>query len=284
MIKFGIHPYIWTAQWNESSLPLISQARKAGFDFIEIPLVDLEYIDTQAIRQELKNQGMFCICSTGLNQTTDITSEDKNIRQNGIDFLKRCVDLTSEMEADFFSGVTYSAFGKNVGRPPCLDEWKYSADALREVAIYAADKSIIIGIEPVNRYETYLINTGEQAHQLIEMVGEPNLKVHLDTYHMNIEEKNFYQPIYQLGNLLGCIHLCENDRGIPGTGLVRWDDIFRALKDINYQGNVAIESFVANVPKIAAATCIWRSLAPDGDTLAREGLAFLKSIAQKEAL
>ncbi|HCU23284.1 MAG TPA: hypothetical protein DF698_10520 [Candidatus Atribacteria bacterium] len=283
-MKFGIHPYIWIAQWNESSLPLISQARQAGFDFIEIPLVDLEYIDSHAILQGLKNEGIFCICSTGLNLTTDITSEDKGIRQNGIDFLKRCIDLTAEMEARFFSGVTYSAFGKNVGRPPCLDEWKYSADALREAALYAAERSVIIGIEPVNRYETYLINTGEQAHQLIEMVGEPNLKVHLDTYHMNIEEKDFYQPIFQLGNLLGCIHLCENDRGIPGTGLVRWDDIFRALRDINYQGNVAIESFVANVPKIAAATCIWRSLAPDGDTLAREGLAFLKSIAQKEGL
>jgi len=143
-----------------------------------------------------------------------------------------------------------------VGRPPCTNEWEYAAEALREAARFATDRSITIGIEPVNRYETYLINTGKQASHLIEMIGEPNLRVHLDTYHMNIEEKDFYQPIASLGNQLGYINLCENDRGIPGTGLVRWHDIFRALKDVNYQGNVAIESFVASVPKIAAATCI----------------------------
>lgn len=284
MLKFGIHPYIWTDQWNDSSLPLISRAHRDGFDFIEIPLVDLEFIHPRAILHELKNEGMFCTCSTGLNQATDITSENKETRQNGIDFLKKCIDLTAGLEARFFSGVTYSAFGKNVGRSPSADEWKYAADALREAARYAAARSVTIGIEPVNRYETYLINTGQQALQLIEMIGEPNLKVHLDTYHMNIEEKDFYQPIVQLGCQLGYIHLCENDRGIPGTGLVRWHDVFRALKDANYQGNVAIESFVASVPKIAAATCIWRSLAPDGETLAQEGLAFLKSVAQEESL
>lgn len=230
MLKFGIHPYIWTAQWNENSLPLIPRAKQAGFDFIEIPLVDLEFINPLAIFHELKEEGMFCTCSTGLNQTTDITSEDKKVRRSGVDFLKKCIDLTTKMGAHFFSGVTYSAFGKNVGRPPCTDEWEYAAEALREAARFAADRSITIGIEPVNRYETYLINTGKQASHFIEMIGEPNLKVHLDTYHMNIEEKDFYQPIASLGNQLGYIHLCENDRGIPGTGLVRWHDIFGPLR------------------------------------------------------
>ncbi|MCX6089219.1 MAG: sugar phosphate isomerase/epimerase, partial [Candidatus Atribacteria bacterium] len=127
------------------------------------------------------------------------------------------------------------------------------------------------------------VNTAEQATYLMEMIGEPNVKAHLDTYHMNIEEKDFYSPILRLGEHLGYIHLCENDRGIPGTGLVRWNDVFRGLRDIGFQGNVAIESFVASVPRIAAATCVWRSLAPDGDTLARKGLKFLKGIAQQHS-
>jgi D-psicose/D-tagatose/L-ribulose 3-epimerase len=160
--------------------------------------------------------------------------------------------------------------------------WEYSADCLREVAQYAGTLGVNIGIEPVNRYETYLINTCEQALKLKEMIGEPNVKIHLDTYHMNIEEKSFYKATLLAGDNLIHYHLCENDRGIPGTGLVDWDGIFRALGEMNYQGYAALESFVDATDNMN--TWVWRQLAKDGDTLVREGVAFIKGMQKKYGL
>jgi D-psicose/D-tagatose/L-ribulose 3-epimerase len=138
----------------------------------------------------------------------------------------------------------------------------------------AADLGVLVGLEPVNRYETCLVNTCEQAIRLKEMIGEDSIKIHLDTYHMNIEEKSFYEATKLAGDDLIHYHLCENDRGIPGTGLVDWDGIFRALSEINYQGNAALESFVECTDNMS--TWVWRQLAPSGDTLLREGVEFIR--------
>jgi len=283
-IKFGIHPFIWTSQWDNSSLDLIDRAKDIGFDFIEIPLVRLDLLNPKKVKERLKSTDMKCCTSVGLTDETDITSEDKNIRESGVKFLKECVIAADKIGAGFLTGVTYSSFGKKPGRPPTEKEWEFSASCLREVARFASKYNVLIGIEAINRYETYLINTAQQAKKLIKMIDEPNVKIHLDTYHMNIEEKNFYEVIKSTGDMLLYIHLCENDRGIPGTGHIEWDEIFRALKEINYSGWVAIESFISVIPEIAAATCIWRQLTPDGDTLAKEGLKFLKTKAREYSL
>jgi D-psicose/D-tagatose/L-ribulose 3-epimerase len=138
-----------------------------------------------------------------------------------------------------------------------------------------------VGIEPVNRYETFLVNTCSQALELVGMIDEPNACVHLDTYHMNIEEKDFYQATRLAGDRLCHYHLCENDRGIPGTGLVDWEGIFRALGEMNYRGNAALESFVEVSDNMREATCVWRDLAPSGDVLVSEGARFIRSLADK---
>ncbi len=136
-----------------------------------------------------------------------------------------------------------------------------------------------LGLEPVTRYESYLLNTCEQALKLIDMIGENNVKVHLDTYHMNVEEKNFYKATKAAGNKLMHYHLCENDRGIPGTGLVDWDDVFRALSEIGYKGRVGMEGFSDITENMS--TWVWRKLAPDGDTFLREGIKFIRSMMKK---
>jgi D-psicose/D-tagatose/L-ribulose 3-epimerase len=141
---------------------------------------------------------------------------------------------------------------------------------------------VSIGLEPVNRYESYLVNTCEQALRLKAMIGEENVKVHLDTYHMNIEEKSFYEATRLAGGDLIHYHLCENDRGVPGTGLVRWDDIFRALGEMRYEGYAALESFVDVTDNMS--TWVWRRLAPDGDTLLREGAAFIRGMMRRYGL
>ncbi|MEM2914778.1 MAG: sugar phosphate isomerase/epimerase family protein [Candidatus Bathyarchaeia archaeon] len=263
---------------------LIGKAKKMGFDGVEIPLMELEAIDIRKTKKELEKQEMECLGSLGLSLDKDITSSDIATRQRGVNHMKHCVEVISELGGDAINGVTYVAWGKITGKSRTENEWRFSVEALREVCRYAADYEVSIGLEPVNRFETYFLNVASDAVKLVKDVGEPNLKIHLDTFHMNIEEKNFYQPIKEVGKLLYHLHCCENDRGIPGTGHVDWDDVFRALSEINYSRWLVIESFVPEMEKMAASTAIWRKVAPSADAIATEGLKFLKDKAREYRL
>jgi D-psicose/D-tagatose/L-ribulose 3-epimerase len=281
-MQLGIHAYAWCSQWSNDTLDLIDRTRNLGMDFIEIPLMVLETFDPPAVKERLQKVGLGAVTSTVLLGDTDITSDDAKVRAKGVEYLKACVRATSEIGSQNFSGVVYSQFIKPARQRPTEQAWRYSADCLGEVARFAKDLGVNIGIEPVNRYETYLINTCDQALKLKQMIGEDNIKIHLDTYHMNIEEKSFYDATINAGKDLIHYHLCENDRGIPGTGLVNWDDIFKALAEIEYQGNAALESFVDATDNMD--TWVWRQLAPDGDTLLKEGVAFIRKMQMKYGL
>ena len=278
-MKLGIHAYAWCSQWSNQTLDLINRAKGLGLDFIEIPLMCLNLCDPPAIKERLRAVGLDVCTSTVLLGETDITSDDPAIRAKGVAYLRDCVKATHDMGAVNFSGVIYSQHVKAARRRPTQQTWRYSAECLREVARYAQDLGVRIGLEPVNRYETYLVNTCEQALHLREMIGMDNVKIHLDTYHMTIEEKSFYEATKLAGEHLIHYHLCENDRGIPGTGLVDWDGIFRALGELKYQGYAAMESFVDCTDNMN--TWVWRQLAKDGDTLVHEGLAFLRKLQKK---
>ena len=273
-MKLGIHAYAWCSKWTNETLDLIDRVKNLGMDFIEIPLMSLDTFDADAVRERLRRTELGAVTSTVLLNDTDITSDDPEIRGRGRDYLTKCVDATAAIGASSFSGVIYSQHVKPVTTRPTEDAWRHSADVLRQVADRAAGLNVTIGLEPVNRYETYLVNTCAQALRLREMIARDNVKVHLDTYHMNIEEKDFYAATLQAGKHLIHYHLCENDRGIPGTGQVDWDGIFRALAEIGYRGNAALESFVDVTDNMN--TWVWRQLAPDGDTLLREGADFIR--------
>ncbi|MHC4984535.1 MAG: sugar phosphate isomerase/epimerase family protein [Planctomycetota bacterium] len=281
-MKLGIHAYAWCSQWSNDTLDLIDRVKKLGLDFIEIPLMCLETFDTAAVKKRLADCGLGVVNSTVLLGDTDITSDDPAIRAKGLEYLKACVRAAGAIGSQSFSGVIYSQHVKQTIKRPTEDAWKWSAENLREVAQLAAEFGLTVGLEPVNRYETYLVNTCAQALKLKEMIGEPNVKVHLDTYHMNIEEKSFYDATKAAGDDLIHYHLCENDRGIPGTGLVDWDGIFRALAEIGYDGFAALESFVDCTDNMN--TWVWRQLAPDGDTLLKEGVAFIRQMQAKHGL
>lgn len=278
-MKLGIHAYAWCSQWTNNELCLIDKIKNLGLDFIEIPLMCLETFDCDAIKIRLEKTDLEAITSTVLLGDKDITSENAAVREKGIDYLKKCVDATEKIGAKFFSGVIYSQFAKPAKNRPTKINWEHSVKALKQVARYAMDKGIMIGLEPVNRYETYLINTGEQALKLKEMIGFENVKIHLDTYHMNIEEKSFYHATKTVGKELIHYHLCENDRGIPGTGLVDWDGIFKALSEIKYRGYAGLESFVDCTGNMH--TWVWRQLAPSGDFLLQEGIKFINGMRKK---
>ena len=281
-MKIGIHAYAWCSQWSNETLHLIDKVKNLGLDFIEIPLMCLETFDSKAVKERLQHCDLEATTSTVLLGDTDITSFDPEIRKKGVEYLKACIRATNEIGAKVFSGVIYSQYVKPATKMPSEQEWQFSADALREVAQYAQNFGINIGFEPVTRYESYLLNTCEQALKLKEMVGEENVKIHLDTYHMNVEEKSFYDATKLAGKDLVHYHLCENDRVIPGTGLVDWDGVFKALAEINYDGYVGMEGFSDCTDNMS--TWVWRQLAKDGDTFVREGIAFIRKMQEKYGL
>jgi D-psicose/D-tagatose/L-ribulose 3-epimerase len=246
--------------------------------------MDVDDVNPEPIRKRLEGAGIGVVTSTVLSEATDITSTAPEVRAAGLEYLRRCVDVTANLGAPQLSGVIYGMHGKRPPNRPGEQDWAWSAECLAQVAEHASASGIALGLEPVNRYESPLVNTCEQAVRLAEMIGTPNIKIHLDTYHMNIEEKGWAAPVILAGSRLCHFHLCENDRGIPGTGLVDWEQLFGALGSMQYDGYAGLESFVDVSGDMVAGTCVWRDLAPNGDVLVEEGTSFLRELARRNGL
>jgi D-psicose/D-tagatose/L-ribulose 3-epimerase len=273
---FGAHAFIWAGEWTpKGAQRAIGGAAEAGLDFVEIPLLRPESMDITATRALLDRYGIGCTCSLGLPKAAHLPSAPEKAQS----FLESAVDVTAGLEAPVLCGVLYAHLGTLTGRPPEQEELEDVARVLKNVARYAGERGVSLGVEAVNRYETYLINLAEQANAMLDRVGEPNVFVHLDTYHMNIEEKGFYEPIVATGPRMHYIHLSESDRGTPGTGNVHWDEVFRGLKAIDYDGYLVMESFAAINEDLAGATALWRDVVGDPETLIRDGLSFLRGKA-----
>jgi D-psicose/D-tagatose/L-ribulose 3-epimerase len=273
---FGAHAFIWAGEWTpEGAEKVIRGAAQAGLDFVEIPLLRPENMDVTATRALLDRYSIGCTCSLGLPKAAHLPSAPEKAES----FLESAVDVAAGLEAPVLCGVLYAHLGTLTGRPPEVGELEAVARVLKNVARYAAERGVSLGVEAVNRYETYLINLAEQADAMLDRVGEPNVFVHLDTYHMNIEEKGFYDPIVATGERMQYIHLSESDRGTPGTGNVHWDEVFRGLKAIDYDGYLVMESFAAINEDLAGATALWRDVVGDPEALIRDGLGFLRGKA-----
>lgn len=270
-MKLGMHASAWCDQWNNDALHAIDEVKKLGLDFIEIPLTKLDQIETGITFRKLQEAGLEVVTSALItNPAHDITSDDAAIRDAGIEYLKQCVRYTKEMGGTFFTGVIYGLHMKMNPDRPSDGLLRTTAAVLKEVARYAAGMGITIGIEPINRYETFLINTCGQALSFMRLIDEPNMRIHLDTYHMNVEEKSMKESILLAGTDLGHIHLNENDWGIPGTGHIDWHGIFETLSKLQYNGYASLECVVES-----RGGYVWRELAPDSETLVREGIRFL---------
>jgi D-psicose/D-tagatose/L-ribulose 3-epimerase len=252
---------------------VISGAAEAGLDFVEIPLLDPENMDVEHTRSLLQEHGLGCACSLGLPKEVHLPFDPDGAER----FLNGAVEFSAALGTPVLTGCLYTHLGTLTGKPPEPEELEACARVLKSVARRAAGSGVRLGIEAVNRYETYLVNLAAQANDLLDAIDEPNVFVHLDTYHMNIEEKGFYDPIISLGSRLGYIHLSESDRGTPGTGNVHWDEVFRGLKDADYSGALVMESFAAVNEAIIGATALWRDVVGDPDALVTDGLAFLRA-------
>lgn len=281
MFHFGVDSYIWTERFLNKDLWIIPKAKELGFEVIDLAIGHPFEFPVQAVLEEKDRTGIQCVTTTTLGADTDLISPDPAIRQRGIEHMKKMVDINRILGSKILAGVIYAGWGCLSGKPRTEQEWEWSVNAMREITQYAADNwDGILAVECVNRFETHFLNIAADGVQYCKDVGMPNIKVHLDCFHMIREEKSFAGAVKTCGKeYLGYVHVNENDRGIPGTGLVPFEEFFRALKEIGYDGPLTIESFDPSFEETNRNCAIWRSFAPSGEALAVEGLADLKRIA-----
>ena len=281
MQGFGIHSSIWTMDWTPAAAEhAVGEAVRHGFDFVEIALLDPPRVDAAHSRKLLEKAGINAVCSLGLPKGTWPSIDP----QAGIDFLTTVLDKAAEMGAEALTGVTFGGIGERSGLPPTETELSNVARCLAAVAAHGKKLGVAFGIEPVNRYETHLINTGWQGVAMIERVGSDNLFLHLDTYHMNIEEKGIANGILDAREHLRYIHLSESDRGVPGAGTVQWDEVMGALAAIGFKGGLAMESFINMPEDLAWGLSVWRPVAESTEAVIGQGLPFLKNKARQYGL
>jgi D-psicose/D-tagatose/L-ribulose 3-epimerase len=279
-MQFGIHSLLFRETFLEKDLPLLEKCRNLGFDAVEIIPFDPDGFPAAKVKAVAADLGLTINTGYGMPVEYNVISPDPAVRKAGVDFSKRLIDLSLEAGAKVFGGMIYCGWGYLTGKMRTADEWKWGVENYREVASYAyrCDPDLVLGIEPVNRFESHFINTAADAVRFLEAVGVPNVKVHLDTFHMIREEDDFAKAVHTAGANLGYVHACENQRGIPGSGMVPWASFFRALHEVGYDGCVTIESFDPDIESVAKLCCIWRKLADSPEQLASEGLKLLQKM------
>ena len=281
MRGFGVHTSMWTMSWDaEGAARAIAAAKASGMDFIEIALLDPASTDASLGRRLLDEAELPAVCSLGLPEAVWASRNP----EGAVDFLRLAIEKAAGLGAEALTGVTYGGIGERSGLPPTERELDNVARALGEAAAIARSHGLLFGIEPVNRYETHLINTAAQGVGMIERVGAGNMFLHLDTYHMTIEEKGAGNGIIAGREHLRYIHLSESDRGTPGQGTCDWDEIYATLAAIGFKGGLAMESFINMPPEIAFGLSVWRPVADSADEVIGQGLPFLRGKARQYGL
>jgi D-psicose/D-tagatose/L-ribulose 3-epimerase len=277
-MKFGINTFLFTSPFTTESVKLFPQFKSWGFDSVEIAIEDASHIDPGVVRAGLEKNGLTCgsVCGAyGPDRDLRGTPEQQ---KTGMDYIMSLIDAAVVLGSPVVAGPHYSAVGRAdfVPDKERKAQWKTVVKNLKKVCKYAEKKGVTLALEPLNRFETDFINTCDQALQMVKDVGSPALKVHLDTFHMNIEEKCPSEAIRKAGKLLAHFHACGSDRGTPGNDHIDWDGIAAALKKVGYDGSVVIESFTPDVKVIAKAASIWRMMEPSQKDIAVKGVKFLK--------
>ena len=274
-MRFGMNLLLWSGQLEERMLPLLAQLKAIGYDGIEVPLFNLD-LDYALWRQRIRDEGLACTAVTVRTAEDNPISPDAAVRRRGIEATCRAIDCCRAVGAAHLVGPFHSALGHFSGRGPTADEWQWGVESMREVAEHAGEAGVMLGLEALNRFEIYLLNSQEDAVRFAREVQHANCRVMYDTFHANIEEKNVGQAIRACGEMLCHVHISENDRSTPGRGAVRWSETFDALRAIGYQGWMTVEAFGLALPELAAATKIWRRMFDSEEQLARDGLAFIR--------
>ena len=277
--KIGLSTFVLASPFSNKDLSLMGKVKSMGYDVLEVCIEDPAILSPDAMNVAAKKYGLDISICGAFGPDRDISHEDPTIRGQGIAYLNTCVDFAAEVGSPFVCGPMYSATGKTRLLSPVEREQQFdwAVESIVTVAGYAQANGVGLAIEPLNRFETDLINTLEQGVELCRAVNLDNVGLLIDTFHMHIEEKSLTESIRMAAPYIFHVQVSENDRGTPGKGQVHWDEFFAALNEINYEGSIVVESFLPTVKEIARAVSLWRAVAPSMDALATDGFEFINS-------
>jgi D-psicose/D-tagatose/L-ribulose 3-epimerase len=264
----------WSAEGGRFA---IEKTAEYGFEMLEIILPASLDFDAKTTKKQLDNKGVLGRCTLNLPANCHIPLYP----DQATSLIKSALDKVAEMDGNFLGGVLHSAIGTFTGNPCTKKEKIILQQVFTEIADYANKRNITIAPEPINRYESYVFTAADEVLDMIEAIGTNNIGLHLDTFHMNIEERNFYDPIIRAGNRLKHVHITESDRGMTGEGNVHWNDFFKALAAINYQGPLVLENFSSQIKELVGPTSLWRPSKYNSEDLAKGSLEFMRKMVDK---
>ena len=278
-MKIGVNTLVWCLPFSEKDMYIIDSIKEMCGDVIEItPGEQYKKLSPDKLRKRLQDAGLEATVCASFEDHNDISSTNKSARKKGIDYMKDLIVWANQIGAKVIGGPLYSALGKKRALPPAerKAEFDRAAESLKEIGEHAVKSGVVVALEPINRFEIDMINTAAQAIRMCDQVGSPGIRMMLDTFHMNIEEKSIGDAIRSAKKYLVHLHTCSNDRGTPGEGHIPWKEVKKALRDIGYRGFGVIESFAPG--QIAAFANIWRPLAEKQDDIPRNGIKYLKKV------
>ena len=282
-LKYGVSTWLWQSPFTTESISLFPKIKSMGFDVVEIPVENPELIDAKAVNNALIEYDLEPTVCGVFGPTKDLTHDDVSVHETCFRYIEKCFELCNAWNVDFVAGPMYSAVGKArmVSSEQRKIEWERAVNNLRKVCEVAQSFGTSIALEPLNRFESDMVNTAEDVMRLVTDINYTEAKVLLDGFHMTIEEKNIREAINTVGDKLLHVQVSENHRGIPGSGLTPWYEFQKGLEDIDYKGAMVIEGFTPEIKELAGAVCIWKNLAESQDGFASEGLNFLKETFNK---
>ena len=276
-MKLGLHCYLFTERWSDDCLDILDTARDLGAECFEVVVGDDIQFTPRLTRQRAEALGLTLTVGPGGLWPTecDISADEPADRARGLAWHCQQIDLAGELGAAAYTGALYGHPGTVKRRVPPADEYPRTAEGLHRLAEHAASRGVVLALEPMSHFRTHIANTPEQIMRLVTLADHPNLGVLLDTYHMIPEVRDFGAAIRAVGDRLWGLHACENDRGVPGGGLVPWDHVFAALRDIAFDGFVLLEAYNSSLSDFAFRRGMFHDVCPDGEAFARQGLAFM---------
>jgi len=275
-MKLGMNMLLWSGDLTDALLPVFEKLKAMGYDGVELPIFDPDVDKFAQWGKRLDEIGLERTCVTIRGAADNPISPDAKVRAAGVAAMKKTLECCQAAGAKTLCGPYHSAIGEFSGQGPTADEWKWGVDSMRQNAESAAKSGVMLGIEYLNRFECYLLNSAADTVRFVRDVDHPNCRMMYDTFHANIEEKSPAEAIRTCAPYTIHVHISENDRSTPGEGNIPWSETFKTLKETGYDGWMVIEAFGLALPEIAAATKIWRKMYRSEEQLARDGLAFIK--------
>ena len=277
-MKLGLHCYLFTERWSDDRLDILDTARDLGAECFEVVVGDDIEFTPRLTRRRAEALGLTLTVGPGGLWPTecDISADEPADRARGLAWHCQQIDRAGELGAAAYTGALYGHPGTVKRRVPPADEYPRTAEGLHRLAEHAASRGVVLALEPMSHFRTHIANTPEQIMRLVALADHPNLGVLLDTYHMIPEVRDFGAAIRTVGDRLWGLHACENDRGVPGGGLVPWDHVFAALRDIAFDGFVLLEAYNSSLSDFAFRRGMFHDVCPDGEAFARQGLAFMR--------